>query len=127
MSQAAERSGERRDLELQPGHSNQTTYGQARYRLAGSTLQLFGAILRDYSADKTLAFVLPEDARPTAPAEVQALLDPNENTTAEAMLLIGTDGQAFLLSLARFSEFDPAPAWQTIMLNGMSFERVAPK
>jgi hypothetical protein len=89
-------------------------------------VELFGAISRVYKAEKTLAFVLPEDCRPAYPVELQAPLDPGEET-AEAMLLIGTDGQAFLLSLARYSDFSPAPARETIMLNGLSFERVAPK
>jgi hypothetical protein len=126
--QTAEREdGERHRLKLLEGHSNdETPYGKARYRTAGTTVELFGAISRVYKADKTLAFVLPEDCRPAYPVELQAPLDPAENT-AEAMLLIGTDGQAFLLSLARYSDFSPAPARETIMLNGLSFERVPPK
>ncbi len=127
LCKAAERDGERRKLHLLEGHSNdETPYGKARIRTAGHIVELFGAISRVYKADKTLAFVLPEDVWPAAPVELQAPLDPSEDT-AEAVLLIGTDGQAFLYSLARYSDFNPAPERETIMLNGLSFERAMPK
>jgi hypothetical protein len=76
-------------------------FGKARYRVAGAYLEFFGAITRTYSANKKLAFVLPEELRPAQPVEVQTLLDLEENT-AEAMLLIATDGNAEILSLARY-------------------------
>ncbi len=121
LTQASERAGTRGKLMLEEGHSNdETPYGKARYRTAGNAVQLFGAISRVWKAEPTLALVLPEELWPAQAQELQAFLDP-EDDTAEAVLTISPQGEGRLLSLARYSVFSPAPERETILLAGLSY------
>ena len=121
--EAGEREGTRVKPALLEGHSNEgTPYGKARVRHFGNTVQMFGAVFRTYSADKTLAFELPEEVRPNRAVEMQVLLDPAVEESCEGMVFVSPEGKVELLSLARFSVFNPAPEGQTFMLNGLSYE-----
>jgi hypothetical protein len=51
--------------------------------------------------------------------EAQVFVD-EESNTAEAMLIINPDGNVEVLSLARFSPFDPAPETEVILLNNLA-------
>lgn len=42
-----------------------------------------------------------------------------DSNTAEAMIFFNPDGNCEILSLSRFSPFDPAPATEVILLNNL--------
>lgn len=119
MYEAAQRDGTRGKLKLEDGCTNDDNpFGMARYRTAGDYIEFYGALTRNFSTERTLAFVLPEELWPKAPVEAQVFVDIEANT-AEAVLFIGTDGRGEIMSLTRVSPFDPAPTTEIIMLNGL--------
>lgn len=71
---------------------------------------------REYAADKTVAFTLPENARPAKLVSQNVYL---ADDSAEAAVILNPNGNAEIMSLAHYSVFDPAPDRELIVLNGL--------